>query len=313
MKKDNCPICSWTFSNGSFKSATYPIKTDEHSQGTMPTTIRFCGRCGVGVAFPPLSEEELAELYAQGEYWHKASSEPSLKVFPVPFGLAQARWKLIEKSLPQSKKVGGIRILDVGAGHGYMGLVASKSHNVAINQYAAVEADPAMRQYLQKIWKAWRCKPELDVTTSIEQTTGEYDVSVLSHILEHVQEPLSLIKLVVARLSPGGLLFLDVPNQDYLFKEDVFPHILFFSPSSLRFLLGKEPLEIISIGTWGRNMYKSPLHAKAPRSIKLTGRMVQRFYSFLPSRFLVCFYAWYFGVNHMDISGTWVRALCRRK
>jgi len=310
---DTCPVCSWPFSNGNFKLVAYPVKSREHDRDETPDSIRFCGRCGLGVASPPFSGEKLDELYVQGKYWQKRGQETSLRIFPVPFGLAQTRWRLIEKSIAQSKRIKKVRVLDIGAGHGYIGLVASASRNVSVGRYDAVEPDPVMRQYLQNLWKAWERKQRLSFVDSIEQTTGNYDIVVLSHILEHARDPLYLVKSAVARLSTKGLLFIDVPNQDYLFKEDVFPHNLFFSLPSLRFLLEKEPLEIISIGTWGRNMYKSPLHTNAPRSLKIIGEIAGRSGAFLPGKFLVPFYAWYFGVNSMDTNGTWIRALCRRK
>ena len=136
---------------------------------------------------------------------------------------------------------------------------------------------------------------------------------MLSHILEHLQNTSSLLKSAKSLLSPKGLLFVDVPNQDYLFKNDVFPHNIFFSLASLKFLLEKEQLEIVSIGIWGRSMYESPSYARAPIIIKLLGKLVGLSNRFLPNKFLVSFYSWYFSVNHVNVDGTWIRALCRQK
>jgi SAM-dependent methyltransferase len=313
MKMDNCPVCASAFSSENIKSVAYPALPANNSQAKIPKVIRFCGHCGAGMAFPPLPASEIDALYTRGEYWRQEGTEPSSRIFPVPFGLARARWKIIEKFLVQSGTVNGIRLLDIGAGQGYIGLMASTSRRIATAEYTAVEADPAMRQYLQKLWQARKYKPALSTLPSLGQATGDYEVVVLSHLLEHVGDPLSLLSSAVARLSPGGILFVDVPNQDYLFKKDVFPHLLFFSPSSLRFLLERESLEIISIGVWGRNMFKSPLYFKAPGGMKLIGEIVSRPGFLLPVSFLERFYAWYFGVNSMNDRGTWVRAVCRRK
>jgi len=310
---ETCPVCSCSFSNGDIDRVEYPTTYHEQVRGEVPAIIRFCGRCQVGVAFPMLSDSRQDELYAGGKYWNKAAIAVPSKAYPVPFALAQARWRSIERFLKQSRRIKGIRLLDVGAGHGYIGLLASASSNISIGNYTAVEPDPAMRQYLQQMWNVWKCKQRLDAIASMDQVTGNYDVVILSNILEHLDNPQSLIKSAVALLSLGGLLFVDVPNQDYLFKKDVFPHLLFFSPSSLEFLLKKEDLDIVLMGVWGRSMYKSPLYEKAALSTRLIGKMVEIFYRFLPGKFLVRFYTWYFGVDHPNLDGTWIRALCRRK
>lgn len=308
MRMDTCPICSWHFTDGNFESVTYPSKGRQRDQAQIPATIRFCNKCGTGAAHPTISDNTIDELYAKGEYWKKASQEIPLKIFPVPFGLAQARWKLIERSLTQSK----IKILDIGAGHGYLGLVAGSGH-LSLKEYHAVEPNPAMRQYLQDMWAVKQYKQNLEIVESIDQVTGSYDVVVLSHILEHVQDPSGFIQSTTALLSREGLLFVDIPNQDYLFKSDVFPHNIFFSMPSLKFLLEKEQLEIIHLEAWGRNMYESPLNTRAPIIIKLLGKLVGPSNRFLPGKFLIRFYSWYFGGNQMNTEGTWIRALCKRK
>src|SRR5262245_52893894 len=49
---------------------------------------------------------------------------------------------------------------------------------------------------------------------SVESFSDEspFDVVVMNHVLEHVAYPLVLLKAVRARLKPGGLLHLAVPN-----------------------------------------------------------------------------------------------------
>ncbi len=303
---DACPACSWQFQEGNFKSVDYPTPVKKE----LPATIRFCGQCGLGIASPMPSPESLEKLYC-GEYWQKANAATS-PLYPVPFALARARWRLIEESLKQTGKAKNLRVLDIGAGHGYIGLVAS-APKAAIEKYTAVEPDASLRQYMSNIWRNNRLKSGLEVVDSIDKVNGQFDVVVLSHILEHLPDPLAFLSTATEHLSAEGLLFVDVPNQDYLFRQDVFPHLLFFSPASLRHLLEKLSFHIIDISVWGRDMHRSPSNPNAPKILKLLGGIVQRAYPLLPQKLKVSFYAWYFGVNQNTTNGTWLRALCRKQ
>lgn len=309
---DNCPICSWNFSKGDFKFLKYPT-IFKNTEEKRPETIRFCSRCGLGIAFPPISEEMISELYTGGSYWQGITLSTSLRTFPVPFGLAKARWKIIEQYLLKLDKTKAIKILDVGAGHGCIGLVASNNRYFSLIKYTAVEPDFMMRQHLGKVWERWDIKSDLETTDLISHVSDKYyDVVVLSHILEHVKYPRATLELALSFLTLDGVLFIDVPNQDYLFKKDVFPHNLFFSLSSLNHLLLAESIEIVSLDVWGRDMFKSPLSYKAPVGMKLICEMIKEYERILPDEFLVNFYNWYFGFSKRTPNGTWIRALCQK-
>jgi len=44
----------------------------------------------------------------------------------------------------------------------------------------------------------------------------KFDLVIMSHVLEHLENPLQSIKYVYKEcLSDGSALYLDVPNQDY--------------------------------------------------------------------------------------------------
>jgi len=50
----------------------------------------------------------------------------------------------------------------------------------------------------------------LETCRSLEQS---YDVVLLAAILEHLYDPLSCLRRCAAALAPGGLVFIDVPNE----------------------------------------------------------------------------------------------------
>jgi SAM-dependent methyltransferase len=88
---------------------------------------------------------------------------------------------------------------------------------------------------------------------------GSYDVILLAAILEHLYEPAEVLERVRSALRPGGLVFIDVPNECALMSRvgnaymrlratdwainlsPTFPpfHVVGFCPMSLRYLLGR--------------------------------------------------------------------------
>ena len=92
------------------------------------------------------------------------------------------------------------------------------------------------------------------------QSLGEsYDVVLLAAILEHLYDPAETLKRVRSALRPGGLVFIDVPNECSLMSRagnaymrlratdwaiNLSPtfspfHVVGFCPTSLRYLLGR--------------------------------------------------------------------------
>jgi SAM-dependent methyltransferase len=95
----------------------------------------------------------------------------------------------------------------------------------------------------------------------------EWDVIVLAAVLEHLYEPALVLRRVSRALRPGGLLFLDVPNECSLYNyignlyfrlkgrhwvtnlSPTFPpfHVVGFCPKSLRTILSAVGLSPVSL------------------------------------------------------------------
>lgn len=85
-----------------------------------------------------------------------------------------------------------------------------------------------------------------------ECSEAEFDLIVLSHVLEHIAEPRPFLGLVRSRLAVGGYLFIEVPNQDYRHKSHLGTHLLSFSPEVLARLVGEAPgLRVLDVQTVG--------------------------------------------------------------
>ena len=96
-----------------------------------------------------------------------------------------------------------------------------------------------------------------------------YDVIVLAAILEHLYDPVSCLQRCRTALAPGGLLFIDVPNECSLWTRagnaymrlrgrdwainlsPTFPpfHVVGFCPRSLRVALGQAGFAVVELQT----------------------------------------------------------------
>ncbi len=47
---------------------------------------------------------------------------------------------------------------------------------------------------------------------TLEIEAGQYDLIILSHVLEHVEDPISLLKVAKSRLTASGHLYIEVPD-----------------------------------------------------------------------------------------------------
>lgn len=148
------------------------------------------------------------------------------------------------------------KLLDVGTGRGEV-VAAARAAGWAVE---GVEPSATFADHTEKLTgaKIWR-KP-------IEETEiadCEFDAVILEAVLEHLYNPDSVIDKISRVLKPGGLLYVDVPNEAGLFFRvgnlyqkvrgrdwcvNLSPtfspfHIFGFSPRSLRRLLAKHGLE----------------------------------------------------------------------
>lgn len=134
----------------------------------------------------------------------------------------------------------GGRLLDVGFGNGgFLKLASEMGWNAE-----GIDFDPKAVEVARARGLNVRCASATDLSAHAEQ----YDVITISHVVEHVHEPLNLLRDLYRLLKPGGCLWLDTPNLSSLGAQrfgrnwrDLDPprHLVLFTPTSLRVSLGK--------------------------------------------------------------------------
>ncbi|MCB0406863.1 MAG: class I SAM-dependent methyltransferase [Bdellovibrionales bacterium] len=200
--------------------------------------IVVCRNCGFGWAEPLKSQEELDQFYSKGAYWESSQASKEL----VNHYMNQSR-KRLKKVLPFVSKDRTIEILDYGAGHG---CIADQCAQVLPNtNYSFFEPDPVMaRNIMDK-------HLSINVSQINQVEDSKYDVIFLNHVLEHVADPINFLKQKIKGLKAGGVLYVETPRHDFLFKDNVFPHTLFFNEKSFQKIAEQLDLYVLNVKSFG--------------------------------------------------------------
>lgn len=157
----------------------------------------------------------------------------------------------IIREIEKFKKQGNI--LDIGCGIGILLLLAKKRNwgefGIEISKFASDFA---------------KTKLKLNVlhTDNLNNFPNNFfDVVVVSHVLEHLKDPLIILKEIRNKLKVKGILVISVPNIGGLFpklQKENWPslkpsqHIYQFTPQTLKLLLKKMGFKSIKISTVNR-------------------------------------------------------------
>jgi SAM-dependent methyltransferase len=233
-----CPVCS--SESNEFISPYLNLK------GVYLTAngLQKCHDCGLVFAWPMPSNGELNQYYSDGTY-HAEYSPFSAGVFTFSYELAKSRIHLILKWInPEQNK----RFLDIGAGNAAFGKALKEV--MPYSWYEAVEPNADCR----KEWGDWvlRSYPSLE-----ETERQSYSVITLNQVLEHINRPVEFLREIAERLVQDGLLFIDVPYRDDLYKPSVEPHLLFWEKRSLEHAVQKAGLKSLYCDSVGMKWHQA--------------------------------------------------------
>lgn len=195
--KKNCPLCSETANN------PYRFETRDVGGQQVKLGLNKCMICGLQFISPRLSPDALSRLY-DTEYHSKTVSGAYNVDETVSLYEYQIFKSYLLKFLPQEG-----RILDVGCGVGNM-LMQLKNDTRYTTSGVEISKDAAERAQ----------QNGLNVLNGnlfdANFEDESFDAVFLLYVLEHVDNPLEVLKEIKRILKKNGLLFLAVPNYRYL-------------------------------------------------------------------------------------------------
>ena len=201
----------------------------------------LCHVCQCAFLKNRMTDEEALAWYRDGSY-----RERTLKHAPVELELRHQEMRAINIA----SYVTGTDIkshLDIGCSAGALLKEVKKQHPGTWS--IGVDVDPVYTQYAEG----------LKIVPSIDYALGPFDLITLIHTLEHISNPVPFMEKIASKLSPGGILIVEVPNRRaYLCAYSAPEHLIAYEPHSLKFLLNKVGLNVGLIELQG-HIQASPL------------------------------------------------------
>ena len=223
-----------------------------------------CHDCGLCFTNPRPSSASIGQFYPPIYRPHQAKA--STKRFRV-----SALWRRPEREQQVIPWHGRGRLLDFGCGGGaFLERMHRRGWQVtgldsAPMVVARVRRDRGLHALVGSL-----PHPQLQ--------RGSFDVITMMHSLEHVHEPLEVLRAAHALLAPGGRLVVAVPNIDSLpfrwfgmawYALDLPRHLTHFSPQTLPLILQRagfrpHPLQMVRHAKWMRASAARALELSSP-------------------------------------------------
>ena len=202
-----CPIC---FSDDHNTVFTQKILLAQLSD-SFEQCVRICKNCGMIYVSPYLDSPTLFRFYSEFSLYEYSFDNYS---YPTPLKKhAQQQFDYINSLELNFKSV-----LDIGCSHGYL-LSLFKNQGKFVH---GIEPSSKLKSLAKEIY-------DIDITTDfIDQNFShghKYDLIIISHVLEHITNPIQFLSYVSNLLAEGGHLFIETPCLD-LFRTSIHFHSL---------------------------------------------------------------------------------------
>jgi SAM-dependent methyltransferase len=244
MESVACSLCG-----GTWQRSLLRVRDHLHPQAGRFRLVR-CSGCGLVFVNPRPTPAEMGRFYpcgygSRGQTLRQRGPSFYKRIPALLFGEAG-----LPESLAGEPRFAGrtCRVLDVGTGGGELlaGFHKLGWETTGIEPYCEPSA------LAEELGLDIRREPfEL-----AELPASRYDLVLLSHVLEHMHDPLAGLRKAATLLAPGGLAYVEVPNYDSLCRRIFGPrwahfeaprHLSQFTPRTVSLLAKAAGLRLVKV------------------------------------------------------------------
>jgi SAM-dependent methyltransferase len=231
-RRIRCPLCG--------RDAPRPFLTGEG--------YRFvrCGGCRLVYQNPQPVLDDLRRRYGEGYYAYELENEANF------FHLMKLGLQDIDFDRLASRIVPPRRFLDVGCATGMLlAHLRDRDWDVQGVEVCRESAQHGIRER----------GLDIRIGTLEEARLADASLAVIhfSHLIEHVPDPLGLLREVSRILSDGGYVIVTTPNVDGFqarlfgrrWRSAIADHLVLFSKRTLRAILVQSGFRVLRLSTWG--------------------------------------------------------------
>ena len=248
-----CPFCNSAKIQQKFSAKDYTVSGELFA-------IFQCNECSGAFTQAVPDQQSIGPYYASDSYIsHSNTQEGAInKIYHAVRNITlKAKRNLLQQTT--SKKTGSI--LDIGCGTGaFLDMMRSSNW-----QITGLEPDELARKNAAELFDIHPL-PSNDI---FSLQSNNYDAITMWHVLEHVHQLHEYIIQIKSLLKNEGTFIVAVPNytsydaghyQQFWAAYDVPRHLYHFSPDSMKILMKKHGLEVVSTNPmWFDSFYVSML------------------------------------------------------
>lgn len=219
--------------------------------GKYQRSLRSCVNCGITQTYPVPSANDISQVYDENYYTSTgAKFNPVIEAWSRWAGRSRAR-KLLARS---KAKDSPLKVLDFGCGRGVL--------------LEGFRAEGHTVLGIERSDSGFDCLPDVSSKSLQELIAAgsQFDIIVIWHVLEHLDEPENTIAEIHRLLADDGKLYVEVPNfgsiqarffRSHWFHLDIPRHLTHFTSTSLEKLMARNGLKVTQLKTFSfdQNLY----------------------------------------------------------
>ena len=218
---------------------------DEYSkESNLDLSINHCKNCNLYISGNTKQEviEKVSELY-KGDYWNEHNSETSINSEYTDTDSQGKRRNWVSQFLYTKQYITGKTLLEIGVGAG-QSILWFEEEGFDVS---GIEPDGRNVSMINKVLKRGKV-----AETSVEEFSSDkvFDVIWMSHVLEHLIEPVRFLKKIRNNLKKSGIFFIEVPNCEYepMLQSSIEknPHLYHFTKKALTKMVEQTEYRIMS-------------------------------------------------------------------